>query len=348
MNARTSVGGRAFARRAMRSVRAPAPAAERAFGEHLDVDGMVSYDGDVLVRLTWDKRHPVPARVLELVGPAGGPSLWPAACLVTPLLLYDRQELALNWWSISNMLVASPAGHEVEVPLSALVASLASVRRPEDMGMVLLARPHTLPAELERFPHLLLDPVDSADAAAVGRALDSVRQELDRHLAASQEDLPDLLLVVRELGDVEGEALEQLAAIAAAGPRVGIRVLAASEMPATELLQACPFLERFGTRLVLQARDEEESVELLGMHGAEDLGAGGHAICDSRAGRRFEASRARCRRSSWHGSPVSWAVVSPRPLRRTRRRRTRSSKHSPATMSQRPRACPAKMTLRSR
>ena len=50
-------------------------AAERAFGEHVDVDGQISQDGDVLVRATWDKRHPVPERVLELVGADGGPSL---------------------------------------------------------------------------------------------------------------------------------------------------------------------------------------------------------------------------------------------------------------------------------
>jgi hypothetical protein len=105
-------------------------AAERAFGDHVDVDGLVSQDGDVLVRVTWDQRHPVPARVLQLVGPDAGPSLWPAPCLVSPLVLYDRQEYDLNWRSVSNVLIASPAGQGAEIPLTALVASLASVRRP--------------------------------------------------------------------------------------------------------------------------------------------------------------------------------------------------------------------------
>jgi DNA invertase Pin-like site-specific DNA recombinase len=93
-------------------------AAECAFGEHVDVDGLVSQDGDVLVRVTWDQRHPVPARVLELVGPDAGPSLWPAPCLVSPLVLYDRQEYDLNWWSLSNVLIASPAGQGAEIPLT--------------------------------------------------------------------------------------------------------------------------------------------------------------------------------------------------------------------------------------
>jgi hypothetical protein len=39
-----------------------------------------------------------------------------------------------------------------------------------------------------------------------------------------------------------------------------------------------PVLLEFGTRLVLQAKDEEESVALIGMPGAEELGSGGHAL----------------------------------------------------------------------
>jgi len=37
-------------------------------------------------------------------------------------------------------------------------------------------------------------------------------------------------------------------------------------------------MDDFGTRLVLQARDEEESVALIGMPVAEELGSGGHAL----------------------------------------------------------------------
>ena len=154
------------------------------------------------------------------------------------------------------------------MPLSALLASLASVRRPEDLGLVLLARPHTLPVEFERFPHLLVDPVDSSDPVEVDRALTSVRQELERRTAdTAHGDVPDLVVVVREFGDLEADAIQQLAAIAVSGPRVGIRLLVASERPALDLLQACPFLDDFGTRLVLQARGEEESVALIGMPG---------------------------------------------------------------------------------
>jgi hypothetical protein len=43
------------------------------------------------------------------------------------------------------------------------------------------------------------------------------------------------------------------------------------------LLELCPFLPEFGTRLVLQAKDAEESVALIGMPG-EELGSGGHAL----------------------------------------------------------------------
>ena len=195
-------------------------AAEHAFGEHVDVDGLVSQDGDVLVRITWDPRHPVPARVLELVGPDAGASLWPAPCLVSPLVLYDRQEYDINWWSVSNVLIASPAAQGADIPLAALVASLAGVRRPEDLGIVLLARPHMFSAELTQLPHLLVDPVEASDPAAVDRALGSVQQELNRRLSGGgQEDHADLVVLVRELTDLQDGALEQLGTIARAGRR---------------------------------------------------------------------------------------------------------------------------------
>ncbi len=260
-------------------VRGMRAAAERAFGEHVDVDGLVSQDGDVLVRLTWDRRHPVPARVLELVGPLAGPVLWPAPYLVSLLALYDREEFHANWHALTNLLIAAPTGQGADVPLSALVASLASVRRPEDLGLVLLARPHTLPVELGRLPHGLFDPVDPADPAAVEQALEAVRQELDRRRAGEPaSDEPDLVVVVRELCDLEPAALRSLSAIAAVGPAHRVRLVAASERPVADVLQACPFLDELGTRLVLQTRDEEESVALLGTPAAEDLGSGGHAL----------------------------------------------------------------------
>jgi hypothetical protein len=215
-------------------------AAERAFGEHVDVDGLVSHDRDVLVRVTWDSRHPVAPRLLELVGPGAGPSLWPAPCLVSLLMLYDRQEYDLNWWSLSNVLIASPAGQGADIPLTALAASLASVRRPEDLGLLVLARPHMLPEELGRMPHGLVDPVDSSDAVAVRAALGSVRHELDRRIAAVGGDDQDLVVIVHELADLESEAFEELGAIAAAGPRHRVRVVAATDRPVAALLELCP------------------------------------------------------------------------------------------------------------
>ena len=42
-------------------------AAERAFGEQVDVDGLVGQDGDVLVRVTWHPRRPIDGQLLERV-----------------------------------------------------------------------------------------------------------------------------------------------------------------------------------------------------------------------------------------------------------------------------------------
>jgi DNA-binding SARP family transcriptional activator len=249
-------------------------AAERAFGEQVDVDGLVGQDGDVLVRVTWHPRRPIDGQLLERVN-AGIPGVWPAPCLVPALVLFDRQYMSINWHTVRNILVAAPTGQGTEVPLSALVAALASRRTPEDLGLVVVARPHTLPNEIGFFPHGLLDVVDPASPEAVQRAFESVKLEIDRRRESGGTNEADLVVVVHELGDIEPDALQVLGAIAAAGPQYGVRLLAASERPVAELLKTCPFIDHFGTRLVLQTATEEDSVALLGRPGAEYLGAGG-------------------------------------------------------------------------
>jgi len=257
-------------------VRCMREAAERAFGEQVDVDGLVDQNGDVLVRLTWDPRRPVDGRLLEGVG--GHAGAWPAPCLVPMIVLRDRQHVAVNWHAIRNVLVAAPAGQGAETVVTALVTSLVSVRVPEDLGLVVIARPHTLPNEIGVFPHGLFDVVDPGDPGSVQNALESVRDELDRRRRDRNNGDADLVVVVREIADLESPAVNALSAIAADGPDYGVRLLVASERPVAETLSSCPFADQLGTRLVLQTATEEDSVALLGMPGAEDLGAGGYML----------------------------------------------------------------------
>jgi len=72
---------------------------------------------------------------------------------------------------------------------------------------VLLARPHTLPDGIGWFSHGLLDPADSGHPDAVQQALASVKDELDRGVAVGSTADADLVLVVRELGDLKPDAL---------------------------------------------------------------------------------------------------------------------------------------------
>src|SRR5262249_16792759 len=83
---------------------------------------------------------------------------------------------------------------------------------------------------------------------------------------------------VRELADLDVEQMAALGALALDGPRCHVRLLAAGERSASELVQRCAFLNEFSTRIVLQAADEDESVALLGTPGAEELGAGGQIL----------------------------------------------------------------------
>jgi hypothetical protein len=253
-------------------------AAERAFGDRVDVDGKVDQDGDVLVRVTWDARQPISGDLLEHANDTSARCAWPAPCLVPALDFYDRQRMALNWHTLSGVLIASPTGQGADVPLVSLVAALASLRAPQDLGLVVVARPHTLPDEIGLFAHGLLDVADPGDAEAVLHALQSVKLEVDRRRQSGSSDNADVVVVVRELGDLETQAMAVCGAITASGPGHGVRLVAASERPVAELLSSCPFIDRLGTRLVLQTASEEDSVALLGTDGAEQLGAGGHAL----------------------------------------------------------------------
>jgi len=107
-------------------------AALRAFNEHVDVDGLVDQNGDVLVHVTWDARRPVSSSLLEPVDETLLPSAWEPPCLVPALVLHDRQHLAINWRAISNLLVAAPTGQGADVPLVAFTAALASLQPPEE------------------------------------------------------------------------------------------------------------------------------------------------------------------------------------------------------------------------
>jgi LysM repeat protein len=251
-------------------------AAERAFGSQVDVDGLVGQDGDVFIRVTWDPRRPIDGRLLELVGTSAAACAWPTPCLVPVFVPYDRQHLAINWHTIHNVLIAASTGQGADVPLTALVAALASVRAPEDLWLIVIARPHSLPSEIGRLPHGLLDVIDPANPEAVRQVLQDVKAEIDRRRHAGLTDEADLVVVVRELGDLDAEAMATADAIATTGPDYRVRLVAASERPAAELLGLCPFMDRLSTRLVLHTATEEDSVALLGMPGAEYIGAGGH------------------------------------------------------------------------
>jgi hypothetical protein len=115
---------------------------------------------------------------------------------------------------------------------------------PEDLGLVLLARPHTLPDGIGWFSHGLLDPADSGHPDAVQQALASVKDELDRGVAVGSTADADLVLVVRELGDLKPDALNAPSAIAATGPHYQVRLLVASEQSVAEMLRTRRFTDQ--------------------------------------------------------------------------------------------------------
>ena len=254
-----------------------AEAATRAFGERSDVEGMVSRDGDVLVRLTGVALEVQPAGRDDDLG--ASPEAWPAPSLLLGLgLLADRQVFAANWDALSHVLVAAPVGQGADSVLGALLASLVAQRSPAELGLVVVGSPRALPEDLLGLPHVaepLADPLDEHGAL---NALTFIREELERRITSGQMDGPDLVLVVPELHQLSADHTAALGPVMLHGPRYRVRVLAGCERRALELIQHCPILPEFGTRLVLRAADEEESVALLGSGDATELGPGGHLL----------------------------------------------------------------------
>jgi hypothetical protein len=251
-------------------------AATRAFGPKSDVEGMVSVDGDVLIRLT---RMASGANTVGLENPSSGPEAWAVRSMLVRLgLLADRQIYAAHWDTVSHVLVAAPSGHGADAVLAALLASLVARRSPADLGLIVIGRPHSLPDEFLGVSHVPEPQVDPHDEGAALDIIQRVRRELDDRMAHCQPEQPDIVLVVPELADLSAEHHAALGAVMLHGPRHHIRLLAASCRRAADVVVDCPLLSEFGTRLVLRAADEEESIALLGSGDATELGSGGHLL----------------------------------------------------------------------
>jgi len=252
-------------------------AATRAFGERSDVEGMVSRDGDVLVRLTGVALEAQASGRDEDLD--GSPEAWPMPSLLLGLgLLADRQVFAANWDALSHVLVAAPLGQGADSVLGALLASLVAQRSPAQLGLVVVGSPRALPEDLLGLPHLVEPLVDPLDEHSALKTLMFIREELERRITGGQTDGPDLVLVLPELGQLTADHFAALGPVMLHGPQYRMRVLAGCERRALELIQHCPILPEFGTRLVLRTADEEESVALLGSGDATELGPGGHLL----------------------------------------------------------------------
>jgi len=251
-------------------------AVTRAFGERSDVEGMVSRDGDVLVRLSNVADQFQSHRPDDQLDELGA---WPSPSLLLRLgLLADRQIFAANWDALGHVLVAAPLGQGAEAVLGGLLVGLVAKRAPAQLGLLILGSPRSLPEELLDLPHLVDVPVDPHDEQAALNALALVREELEKRIAGDQTEGPEVVVVLTELGQLNTEHMAALGPIMLHGPRYRFRVIAASTRRAVELAQHCTLLPEFGTRLVLRTPDEEDSIALLGSGDATELGPGGHLL----------------------------------------------------------------------
>jgi DNA-binding SARP family transcriptional activator/LysM repeat protein len=235
----------------------------------IGAEAVLSADHDILLKLTG-------LRKLRLLG--SGPSASESVPWLTELgVLYSRQILFVDWRALHHALVAGLQGQGADTILTSLLATLTARQRPSDLRLWMITPPRLLPAPLTRLPHLVRPPVAPDDAEGVIATIDEVRAELEARLAGPPDEVrraPELALVVGELADLDQHA-DALHLIGTQGPACGVRLLAATSAP--EGLHS-PLLPHFTTRLVLQTRDEEASMAVLGSSDAAFLGGGGRLL----------------------------------------------------------------------
>jgi DNA-binding SARP family transcriptional activator/nucleoid-associated protein YgaU len=195
-------------------------------------------------------------------------------------MLPDDQTLYGNWDELGHILLVGLPSGGTDVILTSLIASLAARCRPDELRLMTIADPRTLPTQLSRLPHHPDDVVDPANAGMVSETLAHLRQELLQRMRRAERDEgrtwratpeePEIVLIVGELADLpdEGTTLEL---IGTQGASHGMRLLAQTAVAA---VLPADVLSHFETRVVLQTRDDDESIHLIGQPGAAALADG--------------------------------------------------------------------------
>ncbi|MDE3075207.1 MAG: LysM peptidoglycan-binding domain-containing protein [Chloroflexota bacterium] len=189
----------------------------------------------------------------------------------------QQDTLWADWRQLGNLLIAGLPGGGAQTILNSLLASLIARCRPDDLQLVTVSSERAVASPLLELPHQRR-VVDMSDPEGLAQALEDVQLELNRRIdstAAAAGDEPHfpprLVLVVGELANL-GDAWAKLDDIAAQGPAQGIHVLAAT-LRTDELTE--DVIAAFGSHLVMQTMDDDESIRLLGQPDAADLSGGG-------------------------------------------------------------------------
>lgn len=226
-------------------------------------------DGDLAL-------HVGGAKLLSLMAPIADASALPP--LVPLGTLPGDRTFHANWQELANVLIAAMPGGGAEVVVTSLLANLVTRRSPKQLQLYTIADSRTVPAGLRELPHQSV-VVDSSDDVACAGLLEDLRRELRRRMQAAEVSTataslsindPELLLLVGELADFPNDD-STFEFIATEGPHHGIRVVATTTHADT---LDDHVLGHFGTRLVLQAFDDDEGVHVLGLPQAADLGSG--------------------------------------------------------------------------
>lgn len=214
----------------------------------------------------------------RLVAAARPPVLLPR--LLPLAMLPSREMLYANWHELGHLLVAGLPGSGTDIVLTSLVTALTTRCRPDELRIWTISSRHILPPQLLSLPHQSCSVIDPNDGEQVSAALDRVRTEIVRRMHRTDSGggngwsphpaEPEIVLLMGDL-EVLADDATTIELLGTHGPAVGVRLVAGTTH-ADKLDDGVMAL--FGTRLVLQTLDDDESIRLLGDPQAADLGSG--------------------------------------------------------------------------
>ncbi len=208
----------------------------------------------------------------------------------------DGKVLVHGLDDMPHMIIAGSKGSGKSMFINSCIMSMCSVRRPEDLKLILIDTRQIEFAAYDSLPHLLASPVNDSDEAF--KALSWAVREMEtrtenfadkraRNIEAynrklpKSKRLPEIVIVIDELADLiyssEHDIGNLIVRLAQKGGSCGIHMIIATERPSSEVLTG-PIKSNIPVCAAFTLSSKNESRSVLGVEDAHKLTGNGDML----------------------------------------------------------------------